>query len=55
MHIFKLQVLIHNYLQLCLMACPITLNLALKAMRMTCKRQRGTVPAQIRMKNYAHA
>ena len=31
--IFKLQVLIDNYLPLCLMACPITLNLALKLMR----------------------
>ena len=33
MCIFKLQVLIDNYLAICLMACPITLNLALKVMR----------------------
>ena len=33
MRIFKLQVLIDNYLPLCLIACPIALNLALKAMR----------------------
>ena len=55
MCIFKLQVLIDNYLPLCLMACPIALNLALKAMRNHLLRQRGTtVPARICMKNITH-
>ena len=51
----RIQVLIDDYLPLCLMACPTALNLALKVMRNhLLKTMCTTVPARIHAKNITH-